>query len=67
MSEQVSDGQFVTEDGDVWCCEQCYNLASQSSEPECWCSDSAQEYGLTDAGCPRHHPSDPSPGVSDSA
>ena len=31
-----------------------------SPKPECWCSDSAQEYGLTDAGCPRHSPGDPS-------
>jgi len=28
-------------------------------EPECWCSDSALEYGLTDAGCPRHDPAKP--------
>lgn len=34
MSGPVSDGQFVTEDGDVWCCEQCYNLASQSTVSE---------------------------------
>lgn len=26
------------------------------TEAECWCSDIAQSYGLTDPGCPRHEP-----------
>lgn len=35
--------------------------SSELPEAECWCSDSAQEYGLTDVGCPRHGSSGPEP------